>query len=519
MESENKMFRRKITALKIHQWLPQWNRVQFDAKEHRRKPKPCFYMFKLSAAELKALTGIHRRKVEGAVPRSEDLGIQRRHDKRRSDEIGTYIHHGYPWSDLSKTRQQSGKYNDLLNPGWLPTAIIVNIRESGFERRGRKLAEVDSLKVTEDSESVTIELPEGFIDSTWRPSELHPLEVIDGQHRLWAFEEQDKDGQLPLWSLEESLGGKFELPVIAFHNLDVSWQAYLFWTINISPKRINRSLAFDLYPLLRTESWLQRFDARVYRETRAQELTEALWSYPNSPWYQRINMLGERGQKMVSQAAWIRALRASYIKSWEGPGVKIGGLFGAPVGENEEILPWSRAQQAAFLIFIWQKIIKAIQDTDAEWAQSLRGSEGKQATFFGDHTLLNTDQGIRGVLYVTNDLLYVCADELGLDSWDTEIEPEASATDEVAINGALDSLYSEQTIVEYIEAIAIRLSTYDWRTSTAPGLGEEDRVSKLVFRGSGGYKELRRQLLKHIERQGDTIGKTANEVLRILGYE
>jgi hypothetical protein len=70
-------------------------------------------------------------------------------------------------------------------------------------------------------------------------------------------------------------------------------QAYLFWTINIKPKKINPSLAFDLYPLLREQIWLESGETvHVYRESRAQELTEALWATPMSPWHRRINILG-----------------------------------------------------------------------------------------------------------------------------------------------------------------------------------------------------------------------------------
>ena len=47
--------------------------------------------------------------------------------------------------------------------------------------------------------------------------------VVDGQHRLWAFD--------PSENLD------FEIPVVAYHGLDVSWQAYLFWVINIKPKK------------------------------------------------------------------------------------------------------------------------------------------------------------------------------------------------------------------------------------------------------------------------------------------
>ena len=170
--------------------------------------------------------------------------------------------------------------------------------------------------------------------------------MIDGQHRLWAFPSDD-------------LNGYFELPVVAFVGLDLSWQAYLFYTINIRPKKINASLAFDLYPLLRTEAWLTKFEGHViYRETRAQELVDLLWSYPESPWYHRINMLGERRNKglTVTQASWVRSLLASFVKNWEGRRISIGGLFGSTVGEHNTVLPWSRSEQAAFLILIGEFI-------------------------------------------------------------------------------------------------------------------------------------------------------------------
>ena len=91
---------------------------------------------------------------------------------------------------------------------------------------------------------LTLELPYEAWDKGWTPKANAPFEIIDGQHRLWAFDDAD--------TLDS-----FELPVVAFVGLDISWQAYLFWTINIKPKRINPSLAFDLYPLLRSEDWLE----------------------------------------------------------------------------------------------------------------------------------------------------------------------------------------------------------------------------------------------------------------------
>jgi adenine-specific DNA-methyltransferase len=148
----------------------------------------------------------------------------------------------------------------------------------------------------------------GF-NASWQPKSLHPIEVIDGPHRLWAFDEDFRHD--------------YELPVVAFVGLDVSLQAYLFWTINIKPKKINPSLAFDLYPLLRTEDWLEQADGpTVYRDARAQELTEALWAHTTSPWYQRINMLGQTQGRLVTHAVVSRTQRldaARLEKTWLNP--------------------------------------------------------------------------------------------------------------------------------------------------------------------------------------------------------
>lgn len=249
---------RRIPAIVVHQWLTEWNRVIFDDTALRRRPEPHFYLFALPAPELKSLCGIYRRSTEGGVARTLDLGIERRHDPDRSQAIGQYVHHGYPWSELSPTKKKSAEFDDLRKPGWLPTAIVVNILKAGDRRRGLAVSESDLLTVGDaDGQTATIVLPRSFTGSGWTPSQAHPIEVIDGQHRLWAFE-------------DDPAAESFELPVVAFHGLDVSWQAYLFWTINIKPKRINASLAFDLYPLLRTEDWLEKFEGHsTYREARA----------------------------------------------------------------------------------------------------------------------------------------------------------------------------------------------------------------------------------------------------------
>jgi len=504
---------REILAIKVHQWLREWDQIEFSAEDHRERPSPYFYVFSMSAAELKALTGVQIRTTKDGLLRTADLGIQRRHDKKRSNDIAKFVRYGGPYSELGEVKQTSGQFNDLRKPGWLPTAIVVNILERDDVRQGRTVTPGDVIEVQpRDDHTAIIRLPEAFTGAGWGPATIHPIEVIDGQHRLWAFEDLDLDG-------------KFELPVVAFHGLDRSWQAYLFWTINIKPKRINASLAFDLYPLLRTEDWLTKSEGiAIYRETRAQELTQYLWAYSKSPWYHRINMLGESGLKrrMVSQAAWIRSLMSTYVKAWEGQRVQIGGLFGSKLGSDQDVLPWGRAQQAAFLILMGMKVRDAIQNGRADWAEALRHShqpdlfeDDLDPAFSGPYSLLSTDQGIRGLLYVTNDLCYLRAGYLKLDEWVTE--SGAEDYDEGEMDETLSSLES-QPVSGFLRDIAASLATFDWRASSTSGLDRETQVMKAALRGSGGYRELRRQLLTHLADAPGDVGGSAKDVLKRLGY-
>ena len=511
----NESIRESIPALKVRQWLADWNDIHWDPDENRAEPQHWFYQFSMAAADLKALSGVYARTTRRTTA-SQDMGIQRRHEKGRSEEIHKFVKFGYPWSDLSEAKRTSGNFEDLRQPGWLPTSIVVNILTSEDKRLDKSVSMSDLVEI-EDSENgvASVLLPESFNAKDWQPETIPPIEVIDGQHRLWAF-----DG--------EELAGDYELPVVAFVGLDLSWQAYLFYTINIKPKKINASLAFDLYPLLRTEEWLTKFEGHaIYRETRAQELVDLLWSHSESPWYHRINMLGESGNRglMVTQAAWVRSLLASFVKSWEGPQVRIGGLFGSTVGQHKTVLSWNRADQAAFLIVMGQIIQKAIAERDDLWIEALRGQElpslfqeaedVPDLAFFGQNTLMNQDQGIRILLQVVNDLCFVRADELALYDWGGEQEEEE---DQAQITTSIHSLREKEKIIAFLKELSESLATYDWRASSGPGLTEEERTLKAAFRGSGGYKDLRRDVLNHIANSQGDVAQSAKEVLKVLGY-
>lgn len=512
-----------VPAIKVRQWLPEWNSIRFDSEAQQTKPLPHFFLCSIRAADLKALTGVYQRSTKGQLARAKDPNVQRGHEEARSELIREYVKFGFPWCEMSESRRSNTAAKGLQKPGWLPTAILVNVLPPSAKRNGKSLSSDDAVRVEEQDNVALLHYPKTFNNSEWVPSSVFPLEVIDGQHRLWAF-----DGFDP--------GDDFELPVVAFFDLDRSWQAYLFWSVNITPKRINKSLAFDLYPLLRREDWLDQFSGHsIYRETRCQELVEALWSSEESPWHQRINMLGEkladrdRQVPMVTQAAWIRSLMATFVKQWEGTGTKIGGLFGASKNQNDLFLQWNRPMQAALLIFAGSALHSAVAASNAEWARSLRTIdhpelfEQEDAAMYGQYSLLTTDQGIRGFLFVINDLLYVASNALRLEDWTWEKVYESSrgnklpATEQALQRLAISSL-KVLPIAQFVQAVALELAQYDWRVSSAPKLSEVERLNKSVFRGSSGYKELRKQLLVHLAQADSAVGKAAKSVLKILGY-
>ena len=502
-----------IPAVRVKQWLREWDSFPFDKTQRQAKPKPHFFSCSMPAWLLRRLSGVNRREVKGS--RAAELGIQRGHDQKRSLEISRFVSAGYPWASLNTNQQE--RFSDLKKPGWLPTAIVANLVGRDTYRFGTKVQEKDRITIDDlGNDIVQLILPEGCDGTDWELAEegLEPIEIIDGQHRLYAF------------SKDEALDGDFEFPVVLFDDLDISWQAYLFWTINIRPKRINPSLAYDLYPLMRTADWLERVDGPMaYRETRAQELTEALWSYPESPWKDRIGMLGrERGK--VTQAAFVRSLTLSFVRGWEGnQSTGIGGFFGTQQSEERtDVLRWNRTQQAAYLIQLWSALQSAISMSNEEWAVDLRkktpgGDQpaGFDPAFTGRYSILATDQGVRGFLQVCNDMSYVGRKYIPFSGWQRTTSTDE--TDHSEITDALDELKAHSDITDYIERLTKDISSFDWRSAVTPHLPENVESFQSRYRGGSGYRQVRLQLTRFLakESSGD-IAKSAQMVAGALGF-
>lgn len=495
-EAEFKVQAQEVPAIRFKQWLAEWDDYASVKGSPGEKPAPYIHMFSMRAGDLRMLSDVYRRKRQDGVAE----GIQRFQDGSRTAKILRYVKYGYPYGDLAQgLRKEENEH--LRKPGWLPTAIVINILRPGDKRRGRTMQAKSAVTVKDVGSVSKLIIP---AISGYDSGELPPFEVIDGQHRLWAFDPDVADGIIP---------DDFELPVVAYSGLDLTWQAYLFWSINVSPKRINKSHAFDLYPLLRSQDWLDQVgDLTVYREARAQELTQLMYDLPASAWHNRINMLGEKGSGAVSQNAWVRSLTSSFLST--GKGTSRPGLFQSEISPDESSLSWGRGQQAAFLVTFWNDLKASIVDGPRHfWIQAYGPNSVRP---FEDKTsLLNQDMGIRAVSSVANDIFFANAQQWGLADWQVPAPEDADAITEA--DQAI-ALMASAPFRGRIKAIADGLSRFDWRSLDAPGVkGDPDReVLKRSFRGSGGYTALRVEILKVLADDDGELADAANVQIQSL---
>lgn len=107
-----------------------------------------------------------------------------------------------------------------------PTSIIV---AANIDENGKILEENNPLRwniTPTDSDTFLINIPDGGISSL----------IIDGQHRLNAFKE-----------IDFKYSDEIELVCSIFFDLPNPYQAYLFATINGNQKRVDKSLALELF--------------------------------------------------------------------------------------------------------------------------------------------------------------------------------------------------------------------------------------------------------------------------------
>lgn len=94
-------------------------------------------------------------------------------------------------------------------------------------------------------------------------------------------------------------------------------------------------------------------------------------------------------------------------------------------------------------------------------------------------------------------------------------------TDDAAVSDALKANQQVPEAVKLAGSIAKCLTTFDWRSSSAVRKTEEAYDRQATYRGSGGYKAIRENTLRHLLKPDSpkSITIAAEELLDLLGYE
>jgi DGQHR domain-containing protein len=235
-----------------------------------------FYVGVCSAKRLLAVAYVQKR--EGGE------GVQRILAASRLKEIGNYVRQTEP-------------------PGLLPNTIILGLSEEASFIRQRGVLRI--------------------------PDREREAFVVDGQHRLFAF--------------QDAYVGDFDidLPITAFIGLPIHEIAYLFRTINSTQRKINPSLVYDLIPYLRQKEWVS------FEDSRAQFLVQELGEDKDSPWYRGIAMLGGRNEP-ITQASFVTAIKR-LLKTGEVLSSDfLGGAFAAQEMQYQLLLRYFNAVAEVF---------------------------------------------------------------------------------------------------------------------------------------------------------------------------
>jgi DGQHR domain-containing protein len=183
------------------------------------------------------------------------LGIQRPLDERRVAEIGDYVN----FQDAS-----------------FPSSIIIAVNEEYASFSDNGVLSLRNFKIGE-------QVPSTAIGDVAR--------VLDGQHRIAG--------------LERYRGEAFDVIVTIFVGADISDQAYIFATVNLEQRKVNRSLAYDLFALAKSRS----------PQKTCHNIAVAFDQDPDGPFHRRIKRLGiatpGRDFETITQATFVDGIMPS----------------------------------------------------------------------------------------------------------------------------------------------------------------------------------------------------------------
>lgn len=213
-----------------------------------------FYITSMSAKFLVNITDFDVRRVlqeERDVERY--LGIQRPLDPKRVKDIANYVR---------------------TVDACFPTAIIISIaaRCVEIDEKTNKMRISNYINTEDENENVIFR---------------KIARVLDGQHRIAGLKGLETD---------------FDVNVSIFVDCDISDQAIIFSTVNLAQTKVNKSLAYDLFDVMKKRS----------PQKTCHNIAVMLDREKESPFYKMIKRLGVstlgRANETLSQATFIEPL-------------------------------------------------------------------------------------------------------------------------------------------------------------------------------------------------------------------
>ena len=303
-----------------------------------------FYIGKLDSKTLCDITEFDVRHLVLENQIESYLGIQRRLDQKRVDEISEYVR---------------------TSDACFPTAVILAVRGecTTFNADTNQL----TLSNIPDPE-------EGQEPVLYRQI----ARVLDGQHRIEG--------------LRGFIERTFEVNVSIFVDLDIAEQAYIFATVNLAQTKVNKSLVYDLFDFAKLRS----------PQKLCHNIAVALDGTKGSPFEKRIKRLGVategRFGETITQAAFVESLMP-YVSKKPNIDREIyrRGSVPSRVG----------AEESNQLIFRNMMIDgKDLQITDTIWnyfaAVKQRWPEAWD--FDGRGRILNKSNGFKGLMRFLRDV-------------------------------------------------------------------------------------------------------------------
>src|SRR5204862_5454848 len=97
--------------------------------------------------------------------------------------------------------------------------------------------------------------------------------------------------------------------------------------------------------------------------------------------------------------------------------------------------------------------------------------------FTSKYSLLASDQGVRGILHVFNDIFFVASKDLALESWQFGSFFEDEDITNENIGEAILSI--PRPIGKMMMTIAEAIIEFEWQNSSAPDLSREASLKKM----------------------------------------